>query len=131
MTSDGMLIGELAERTGVSARSLRYYEQHGLLTSDRDHNGYRRYREDVVHLVRNLRLLLGGGLSIADVKQFGSCVFERDLGARPCTAALGVYEHRLRAIDERIAALTGLHDTLAAQADQLRRHLNSGMIELP
>lgn len=126
-----MLIGELARRTGVSARSLRHYEKHGLLTSHRDHNGYRRYHEDVVQLVHNLRALFGAGLSVADVTQFGACVASSDLGAHPCAAALNVYEHRLRVLDERIAALVGLRGTLSAQADQLRAQLNSEMIELP
>jgi MerR family copper efflux transcriptional regulator len=40
---DGMTIGTLAEVTGASVRSLRHYEDHGVLTSERGHNGYRRY----------------------------------------------------------------------------------------
>lgn len=38
-----MLIGELSRRTGVSARSLRYYEAQGLLSAGRGANGYRDY----------------------------------------------------------------------------------------
>lgn len=38
-----MRIGELARRTGVAARRLRYYEEQGLLSSDRSVNGYRDY----------------------------------------------------------------------------------------
>ena len=38
-----MRIGELARRSGTSARSIRYYEQQGLMVSRRDPNGYRNY----------------------------------------------------------------------------------------
>ena len=41
-----MRIGELAERAGVSTRALRYYEEQGLISARRAHNGYRDYDED-------------------------------------------------------------------------------------
>jgi deazaflavin-dependent oxidoreductase (nitroreductase family) len=116
----GMRIGELARRTGVSTRSLRYYEKRGLLVSHRDRNGYRRYRDDVVPLVINLRRLFGAGLSVEDVRQFGSCLATADLDASPCAPALDVHEQRLRVLDDRIAALTHLRNGLAAQAARLR-----------
>jgi DNA-binding transcriptional MerR regulator len=119
----GMLIGELVERTGVSARSLRYYEQRGLLTSRRDHNGYRRYDDGVVPLVVNLRGLFEAGLSVEDIRRFGSCVADRDLGASPCVAALDVYEERLRTLDDLIDTLTQRRDHLAEQAEHLRAHV--------
>lgn len=119
----GMRIGELAQRTGVSARSLRYYEQRGLLTSHRDQNGYRRYDNAVVHLVVNLRRLLGAGLSVADIQQFGSCLTSPDLGSSPCAPALAVYEQRLRALDDRISTLTHRRGNLAAQAEHLRAQI--------
>ncbi len=122
---DGIRIGELARRTGVSARSLRYYEKRGLLVSHRDHSGYRRYRDDVVPLVANLGRLFGAGLSVDDVRQFGSCVANPDLGAAPCAPALDVYEQRLRVLDDRIATLTHLRDELAAQAELLRDRIRA------
>lgn len=41
-----MLIGELARQAGTSARTLRYYEAHGLLLAERAANGYRVYADD-------------------------------------------------------------------------------------
>jgi hypothetical protein len=46
-----MRIGELAERTGVPARLLRYYEEQGLLTPARAANGYRDYGEPLADRV--------------------------------------------------------------------------------
>ena len=43
-----MIIGELSARSGVSPRSLRYYEQQGLLASTRGDNGYRHYDDEAV-----------------------------------------------------------------------------------
>lgn len=120
---DGLRIGELAARTGVSARSLRYYEQRGVLTSQRDQNGYRRYNNDVVHLVINLRRLLDAGLSLADIHQFGSCLASPDLGSSPCAPALEVYEQRLHTLDAQIATLTQLRSNLAAQVEHLRAQI--------
>jgi predicted transcriptional regulator len=53
-----MLIGELSARTGVSQRLLRYYEEQGLLQPARDPNGYRRYGENMVTTVHQVRALL-------------------------------------------------------------------------
>ena len=121
---DGLRIGELARRTGASTRSLRHYEQRGLITAHRDHNGYRRYDPDVVHVVHNLRRLLGAGLSIDDIHQFGSCVLAPDLDASPCASALEVYEHRLRTLDTRITTLSHLRATLAEHTERLRQALH-------
>lgn len=122
----GLRIGELAERTGVSARSLRYYEQRGLLTSHRDHNGYRRYDETVVPLVANLRRLLDAGLSVADIQRFGHCLTEPDMDLSPCAAALDVYEQRLRTLDDLITTLTRRRTHLATHTEDLRVRIRSG-----
>jgi DNA-binding transcriptional MerR regulator len=75
-----MRIGELAHRTGVSVRLLRYYEEQGLLRPERRPSGYRDYREPDVALVRRIRCLLAAGLSTATIAQVLPCV--RDDGER-------------------------------------------------
>ncbi|MCE0538601.1 MerR family transcriptional regulator [Kineosporia rhizophila] len=58
-----MRIGELARRTGVTTRALRYYEQQNLLTSERSHSGQRHYAEDAVERIHLIRRLYAAGLS--------------------------------------------------------------------
>lgn len=60
-----LAIGELAERTGVSAATLRVWEQrHGFPTAERLPSGHRRYRVDDVELVRRVVSLRDGGLRL-------------------------------------------------------------------
>ena len=68
-----MRIGELSERTGVSTRSLRYYEQQGLLAADRSSNSYRDYPEDAVQIVERIKILLAAGLSTKIIRDVLPC----------------------------------------------------------
>ena len=58
-----MKIGELSERTGIPTRMLRYYEEQGLLTSERSANGYRSYDETDVERATRARGLVQAGLT--------------------------------------------------------------------
>jgi DNA-binding transcriptional MerR regulator len=69
-----MRIGELAQRTGVSVRSLRYYEEQGLLTSERSAGGQRHYREGDVERVLFLQRLYTAGLSSRTIADLLPCV---------------------------------------------------------
>ncbi len=69
-----MRIGELAARAGVSVRSVRYYEEMGLLTSTRSPSGQRHYTDDQVDRVRFLQRLYGAGLSSRTIAQVLPCV---------------------------------------------------------
>ncbi|WP_369143639.1 MerR family transcriptional regulator [Streptomyces sp. R44] len=108
-----MRIGELARRTGVSARSLRHYEQAGLIASVRAANGYRVYEETAVARVSNIRYLLDAGFTLDDVSAFRTCL-DGDISAAPPSArALEIARERLAVIDARIAAQTAARDRLA------------------
>ncbi|GGL25077.1 MerR family transcriptional regulator [Nocardia jinanensis] len=69
-----MRIGELAERTGVSIRSLRYYEEQGLLTSTRSASGQRHYTADGAERVEFIQRMYAAGLSSRTVAELLPCV---------------------------------------------------------
>ncbi|MES4900794.1 MULTISPECIES: MerR family transcriptional regulator [unclassified Streptomyces] len=69
-----MRIGELAARAGVSVRSLRYYEEQGLLASTRSASGQRHYTDDDVERVRFIQRLYAAGLSSRTIVELLPCV---------------------------------------------------------
>ncbi|WP_328430091.1 MerR family transcriptional regulator [Streptomyces sp. NBC_00443] len=69
-----MRIGELAARAGVSVRSLRYYEEQGLLTSARSASGQRHYTEGHVERVTFLQRMYAAGLSSRTISELLPCV---------------------------------------------------------
>lgn len=69
-----MRIGEVAAAAGVSTRALRYYEEHGLLTSERSPSGQRYYGEDAVDRVRWIQALFAAGLSSKAIVELLPCV---------------------------------------------------------
>lgn len=68
-----MRIGELAERAGVSVRSLRYYEEQGLLASTRSSSGQRHYVEGDVDHVVFLQRMYAAGLSSRTILELMPC----------------------------------------------------------
>src|SRR5699024_10021123 len=81
-----MLIGEAAARVGTSPRSLRHYEQQGLLSPSREHNGYRVYGQTDVIRAGNIKALLDLGLTTADVHGYvaAGCLDEHLTDERSC-----------------------------------------------
>ena len=75
-----MRIGELSARSGVSPRSLRYYEERGLLTSRRTSGGHREYGEDAVERVDRVQCLLGAGLNTETIRELLPCVYAQERG---------------------------------------------------
>ncbi|GLY72963.1 MerR family transcriptional regulator [Actinoallomurus iriomotensis] len=69
-----MRIGELAARTGASIRSLRYYEEQGLLASTRSASGQRHYTDDDVERVTFIQRLYTAGLSSRTIVELLPCV---------------------------------------------------------
>jgi DNA-binding transcriptional MerR regulator len=75
-----MRIGELARRTGVSERSLRYYEQQGLLVADRTPGGQRDYPEHAVDRVIRIQELYAAGLHSKKIARVLPCMRDTDGG---------------------------------------------------
>ncbi|MFE0749076.1 MerR family transcriptional regulator [Gordonia sp. NPDC058843] len=75
-----MRIGELARRTGVSERSLRYYEQRGLLAAGRTPGGQREYPEAAVDRVIHIQELYAAGLGSRTIASLLPCMRDSDGG---------------------------------------------------
>lgn len=75
-----MRIGELSRRTGVSERSLRYYETQGLLTAERTPGGHREYAEGAVDRVVRIQKLYAAGLCSSKIAQLLPCMRDADGG---------------------------------------------------
>ncbi|MGW1786244.1 MerR family transcriptional regulator [Streptomyces sp. NPDC002143] len=69
-----MRIGELASRAGVSVRSVRYYEEQGLLASTRSPSGQRHYTDIEVERVALIQRLYTAGLSSRTIAELLPCV---------------------------------------------------------
>nr|WP_042193290.1 MerR family transcriptional regulator [Kibdelosporangium sp. MJ126-NF4]CEL20683.1 MerR-family transcriptional regulator [Kibdelosporangium sp. MJ126-NF4]CTQ89596.1 MerR-family transcriptional regulator [Kibdelosporangium sp. MJ126-NF4] len=121
-----MRIGELARRTGVSERALRYYETQGLLTPQRQPSGYRVYSADDVPAVRRIRILLAAGLGTAQIHAMLPCVVDDDGVLTPDCPELvdGLVQHRDR-IDEAIEELLATRANLTTIIDSSHR---TGMV---
>jgi len=114
-----MRIGELAKRTGVSERSLRYYEEQGLLEPARTPAGYRVYAESDVDVVRHIQMLLAAGLNTIFIKNVLPCMVDTGDGLAPGCPELLPHLRNERdritiAIDGLAAARTLLDGVIAA-----------------
>jgi DNA-binding transcriptional MerR regulator len=98
-------IGELAERVGTSTRTLRYYEQHGLLRARRTANGYRDYDEADLRLVREIRSLLDIGFNLEETRPFVECLRSGHESGAECPASMAVLGRKLADLDACIARL--------------------------
>jgi DNA-binding transcriptional MerR regulator len=119
-----MRIGELARRTGVSERSLRYYEQQGLLTADRTPGGQREYPEQAVDRVIRIQELFAAGVHSRKVARLLPCMRDADGGPSEIATPLLVTElaaERDR-INGMIAQLANSRDVLDDVIDAAAEH---------
>jgi DNA-binding transcriptional MerR regulator len=107
-----MRIGELSRRSGVSARSLRYYEQHGLISAQRESNGYREYDDSAVARAGTIHMLFGMDFPREVVRAVLACTGEAPEEAHDALAdKLTVVRSGLA---ERIQELTDTHRKVSA-----------------
>ncbi|OXC91700.1 MerR family transcriptional regulator [Achromobacter sp. KAs 3-5] len=99
-----MSIGELARRTGASLRSLRHYDDQGLLVSARADNGYRTFPAAAVTQVRQIQRLIAAGFSLAEIRGFPDCMRLIE-GAAACPETSEVQRRRLASVERQIADL--------------------------
>ncbi|MFC4562474.1 MerR family transcriptional regulator [Nocardiopsis mangrovi] len=110
-----MRIGELAERAGVSTRTLRYYESRGLLPGRRAVNGYRVYGDDDLRLVEQIRTLQDFGFGLEETRPFVECLRAGHPAGDSCPDSLDVYRGKLVELDALIDRLRAVRAQVEAQ----------------
>lgn len=118
-----MQIGEIAEATGLSRDTLRFYEKRGLLRARRSANGYRDYPVEAVDLLRYIRLAQALGFTLAEIEADLPLLAQpgAEVTAPQLRAAL---ERKLADIDQRINGLQMLRG-------ELTRRLGEDMLACP
>lgn len=107
-----MLIGEVASAVGMTPKTLRFYEEQGLLPpAERSPNGYRQYGEDSVARLDFIARGRAAGLSVSQIRNI-LAVSEPDNA--PCAHVRDVLAGQLADLDLKIAQLTALRAGVAA-----------------
>lgn len=104
-----MLISEVARRSGVPSKTLRYYEEIGLLRPERTPSGYRAYDVRVFDRLTFIRSAQALGLSLAEI---GGILTLRDNGEAPCAHVAELLQERSEALARTIRELRGLRSEL-------------------
>lgn len=121
-----MRIGELAERAGVSTRTLRYYESRGLIPARRAVNGYRVYGDDDLRLVEQIRTLQDFGFGLEETRPFVECLRAGHPAGDSCPASIEVYRGKLAELDALIGELRTVRDQVSAQLVRAEAQLPGG-----
>src|SRR5579875_667422 len=111
MTSAELTIGEVAERTGLSRHTLRYYERGGLMLSvGRGASGHRRYSELDLGWIELITKLRATGMPIREVRRYADLVRAGDGNEQERLALLRAHRARVRAELDTMTAHLGAID---------------------
>jgi DNA-binding transcriptional MerR regulator len=109
-----MRIGEIADRAGVAAKTIRFGEERGLLPAPaRTAAGYRDYGPAMLERLAFVRHAQAAGLTLEQIRQVLDI---RDGGQPPCEHVASLIARRLGEVDARLAELARARDQLAALA---------------
>lgn len=113
-----MKIGELSKNTGVSIRSLRYYEQKNLIRPSRLENGYREFQESDIEKVNAIQLFLKIGMNTEEIFDVLSCDdFHFTEGNGCAHIAVDLYSERLINVRKQIQYLQKIEHQLESLVD--------------
>jgi Cu(I)-responsive transcriptional regulator len=105
-----MKISDVAERSGLPAKTIRYYEEIGLIRPGRSAKGYRQFSQSDLHKLSFLSRARALGFSIEDCRTL-MALYEDE--TRHSADVKRIAQSHLNRIDEKIALLQGMHDTLS------------------
>lgn len=126
-------IGDLAAELGLNPKTIRYYEEIGLLPpARRTENGYRLYDAADRERLQFIGKAKAVGLSLEEI---GEILTVRGSGVQPCEHVLGLLDHKLVAVEEQLRTLSDFRQELLSLRVEARQTMRSeacvcGIIEL-
>lgn len=110
-----MRIGELAQRSGVNERMLRYYEQQELLRPARTESGYRDYDDAQLQAVVRIRQLNESGLKLSAIRVLLPCVIGDEPAAfEACDEIREILTRELQQLETKLRELTVSRNMVAS-----------------
>lgn len=104
-----MNVGTAARRSGLPAKTIRYYEEIGLIRPARADNGYRDYSTDDIHRLSFLRRARGLGFSIEDCRQLMALYRDKSRASQDVRI---IAQSHVAAIEEKLRELQSMRKTL-------------------
>lgn len=105
-----MNIGEVSKKAGLPTKTIRYYEDIGLITPLRDPNGYRSFRDSDMHKLAFLGRSRALGFTIEDCRNLLALWDDQDRASADVRA---IAQEHLAQIESKIADLAAIRDTLS------------------
>ncbi len=119
-----MRIGELAKRAGVTPRTIRYYEDLGLIPrGEREGTGQHYYPEQAVLRLKKIDDLKRLGLSLEEVRNVIELYFADPTGRRAKRKVLGMLRRHLAETDGQMAALKAFRQEIHKHIERFERWL--------
>ena len=112
-----MNIGQAAEESGLSAKTIRYYESIGLIVAGRLGNGYRHYSNEHIHKLRFVQRARSLGFSVDECRSLLSLYEDKN---RANSEVKQVAQTRLADIDRKIEELRSMRAVLASLIEACR-----------
>jgi DNA-binding transcriptional MerR regulator len=122
--NEKMRIGELAQKAGVTPRTIRYYETLGLLhPSEREGSGFRYYTANELARLQKIDCLKALGLTLEEISSVIELYFEDSTGIRGKQKVLEILHKHLQETDEKIEALAQFRSELEANIASIQQYI--------
>jgi DNA-binding transcriptional MerR regulator len=117
-------IGELAAKVGLTERTIRYYEERGLLESvKRLDGGQRVYTDDDVRRLKFIQKLKVLGLSLAEMQELETLYGRHHTNAKVLPRLIELLDSHLATVGERLGELAALRDEIRAYRQHVTKRL--------
>jgi DNA-binding transcriptional MerR regulator len=117
-------IGELAAKVGLTERTIRYYEERGLLESvKRLDGGQRTYTDDDVRRLKFIQKLKLLGLSLAEMQEVETLYGRHHTNAKVLPRLIELLDAHLSTVSERLGELTALRDEIRSYRQHVTKRL--------